>query len=935
MQRLNRLATELRAWRRFIGLGTTDGARLWVAEAANLDRSADEPGRFRGEAWDPQLRLAGLPTIHGQSGPAIFEATLRVESGALIRPMLFLDRGAGFDEAGMTPLYPVGGGKLAGRIADMKDVRGLRFDPSEGPVSFRLEDLRLRRPRPGEPDPADVAEESVDPGLALLPDVRLSGVKVVARKGLEPTDAPGIFALTDSDPQIVFTPTADGHRGAMLCRFTFEVESMDGMVTTPRLYLDYGDEGFSQDGSFALARQADGRYHAIVAYPALCPGVRWDPSDRRGTLRIISVTAQPQSLAALQDAVEAPYSPSGVAATTGAPDRRERKAWAERAVAFSRELNETYYNASAALAYDYDRWVKVTERQTPADYERMRLLLAQLAWRPRFSFVMPTYNTPPDLLESCVRSMLDQVYPDFEICIADDHSSDPRVRATLERLAAEDDRIKLAFRPANGHISEASNTALALATGDFVVLVDHDDILPDYALLTVADYLNEHRDAKILYSDEDKLDPSGKRCDPYFKSDFNRFLMFGHNMVSHLGVYQRALVQSVGGFRPGYEGSQDYDLFLRCLERCSDAEVIHIPHVLYHWRMIPGSTAVSADQKSYAIVAAQRSINDFLNRQALPFEVVDGVAAGLTRLAVIGAPLATTVSIIIPTRDRLDLLKPCIDSLFAAPDAGVEIVIVDNGSQEAETLAYLADLASLPNVKVVSAPGPFNFSGLCNQGVAASSGDIICLLNNDTELVTADWLDRARALLATPDVGIVGARLIYPDQSVQHFGLYLGMGAHGVAGTPHRGLPMSDFGPFGKARLIQEFSAVTAACLFVTRAVYDQVGGFDRDLEVAYNDVDFCLKVRALGRRVLCDPDIVLVHKESKSRGDDLDGARAHRLETEARLMRERWAELLVRDPYYNPNLTLDRDDFSLADSSRIPFPWRRPSYIAAQLRSR
>jgi GT2 family glycosyltransferase len=265
------------------------------------------------------------------------------------------------------------------------------------------------------------------------------------------------------------------------------------------------------------------------------------------------------------------------------------------------------------------------------------------------------------------------------------------------------------------------------------------------------------------------------------------------------------------------------------------------------------------------------------------------------------------------------LLAPCIKSLDGHRGERVEIIIVDNGSVEPETLSYFAELQKNPSIKIVPAPGQFNFSAICNIGVAAAAGDIVCLLNNDTELVSQDWLKRARAFLSISDVGIVGARLLYPDQTVQHFGLYLGMGAHGVAGTPHRGKPSSDFGPFGKARLVQEFSAVTAACLFVKRSVYDAVGGFDPELRVAYNDVDFCLKVRALGLKIVCDPDIVLIHKESKSRGMDDDGSKAKRLEDEAAIMRSRWGDVLSADPYYNPNLTLERDDFSLATKPRTP----------------
>jgi GT2 family glycosyltransferase len=499
------------------------------------------------------------------------------------------------------------------------------------------------------------------------------------------------------------------------------------------------------------------------------------------------------------------------------------------------------------------------------------------------------------------------------------------VIALLRRFERSDPRIKVEFRKDNGHISEASNSALALAKGDYIVLVDHDDAIPAHCLAVIARAINDHPGAQVLYSDEDKLDTDGVRRDPYFKGAFNEYLMFGHNMVSHIGVYSRALVTSIGGFRKGYEGSQDYDLLLRCLDQCDASRIVHIPHVLYHWRMLPGSTAVSADQKSYAIDAAQRALNDHFDRRGLPYRSIDGVAPGLSGLAIRPMQASPLISVIIPTRDGLDLLSACIDSILLFRDEALEIIVVDNGSVQDETILYLEKMAMAGLIRVVQSPGAFNFSHLCNLGVEAATGEIICLLNNDTEVLAADWLQRARAHLSVPQVGVVGARLLYPDRTLQHFGLYLGLGAHRIAGSPHRGLPEASFGYFGKARLIQEFSAVTAACLFVRRSDYEAAGGFDEALAVAYNDVDFCLKIRDLGLKVICDPDITLIHKESKSRGADTDPRKAARLEDEAQLVRDRWGERLTDDPYYSPNLTVDDDDMSMAPRPRVTLPWRAP----------
>ena len=547
---------------------------------------------------------------------------------------------------------------------------------------------------------------------------------------------------------------------------------------------------------------------------------------------------------------------------------------------------------------------------------------ADFAVRPTFSFVMPTYNTPPELLRECIDYLLAQTYTDFEICIADDNSPDRSVVEVLEDYAREDPRVRFIARPHNGHISAASNTALTLATGDFVVLVDHDDLIPDYALFVVAWYINRHPHADILYSDEDKVTASGQRVQPYFKSDFNKFLMYGHNMVSHLGVYRRTLIERVGGFRLGLEGSQDYDLLLRCLEAAGPDSVVHIPHILYHWRIIPGSTAMSADQKGYAVVAAQHAINGHFERLALPLRSVDGFAPGCTGVRP-SRLFETSVSIIIPTRNGLDLLQPCVDSILARDAANTEIIIVDNGSDDPDTLAYFAELAERDDVRILSDPGEFNFSRINNMAAAKARGDILCFLNNDTEIVSVDWLNRARAFLSLDEVGMVGARLLFPDGTLQHFGIALGMGENRNDGIPHLGMEAASPGYFGKARLLQEVSAVTAACMFVRKADFTAVGGFDEELRVAYNDVDLCLKIRRQGLKILADPDITLIHKESRTRGSDKQGARATRLEEEAAWMRRRWAAELDNDPYYSTNIDLGRIDFAYAATPRQPWPWQ------------
>jgi GT2 family glycosyltransferase len=570
----------------------------------------------------------------------------------------------------------------------------------------------------------------------------------------------------------------------------------------------------------------------------------------------------------------------------------------------------------------YEAWIARHATATPAQLAAMRDAALAQTNRPSFSFILPVYNPPPDLLDACIASLRAQTWPDLEICIADDASTDPDVAAVIRRHARQDPRIRAVRRARNGHIAAASNSAVALAAGDYLVLVDHDDLVAPWALQVMAHYIGLTPDADILFSDEDKISDAGHRFSPYFKSAFNQALMFGHNMVSHLGVYRRSLVEAVGGFRSGLDGSQDYDLFWRCYEHTRPERVVHVPYVLYHWRTTPGSTAVSADAKSYAFAAAQAAINGHFERTGAPLRCVDGFAPGVS--GVVGvAERQAPASIIILTKDRPGDLKACVRSLLPTLEPGDEVLIVDNGTTHPGALAYLAGLEAKGEATVIRDDRPFNFSALNNLAAARATGEILCFLNNDTEVVTPGWLARARQLLAWKTVGAVGARLLYPDGRLQHFGVILGAGPHRVAVHAHHGLDGEAGGYFGKARLLAEFSAVTAACLFVRRADFETIGGFSEDLAVAYNDVDLCLKLRAAGLKVLCDPDITLVHKESRSRGRDDSGPRAERLEREAALMRDRWGAVLDNDPFYSPNLSLEGPPFSLAETPRVPPPWR------------
>ncbi|MGN6366222.1 glycosyltransferase family 2 protein [Asticcacaulis taihuensis] len=555
---------------------------------------------------------------------------------------------------------------------------------------------------------------------------------------------------------------------------------------------------------------------------------------------------------------------------------------------------------------DYTKWLKAYGKSL------QHPLPAQQKAGPRISILMAVYNTDIATLKAAIDSVIMQTYPHWELCICDDASTASDVLPLLQDYASKDERIKLILREQNGHISRATNSALTLATGDYIGLLDHDDLLSKDALQFVAEAIAANPDVDIIYSDEDKIDSYGVRQTPYFKPDFNYELFLAQNMISHFGVYRSALVRKIGGFREGLEGAQDYDLALRVLEQSDPSRVYHIPRILYHWRAIEGSTALSLDEKSYAVDAGLRAVNEHLTRLGVKANVTLAAApSGHYRVRYELPRPSPLISLIIPTRDRLDVLELCISSILERSTyKNIEIIIVDNGSVEPETHAYFASLPT-STVKILRDDTPFNFSALNNRGVKLAQGEYVCLVNNDIEILTPDWLEELLSFAQRPDVGCVGARLWYPDKTLQHGGIILGIG--GVAGHAHKCLEEDETGYFCRAIHHQSYSAVTAACLMVRKSTYEAVGGFSEELAVAFNDVDFCLRVRAAGYRNVWTPYAEMIHHESASRGSEITPAQQKRFSQEVAYMHTHWGDALFSDPAYNPNLTLDHEDYSLA----------------------
>ena len=569
---------------------------------------------------------------------------------------------------------------------------------------------------------------------------------------------------------------------------------------------------------------------------------------------------------------------------------------------------------------DYATWIKNYDSLTKKQVKRLEKNYQAWPYQPLISIIFPTYNTPENYLREALDSVCQQIYPHWELCIADDASTQPHVKTVLEEYAAKDSRIKVTFRSENGHISAASNSALELTTGDFIAFLDHDDTLAPHALYWVAEDMQNYPDACLWYSDEDKLDTSGQRCDPYFKSDWNPDLFLSHNLITHLAVYKASLIQELEGLREGYEGAQDYDLVLRVIDQITPAQIRHIPRILYHWRVLEGSTASNPEQKPYAIIAAEKAIQNYLDRNDIAATVTESpLVSGTLRVRYHLPSTPPLVSLIIPTYNGYDILKTCIDSILEKTDyPNYEILIIDNNSDDPATLEYMEILETEGKARIIDYPYPFNYADMNNKAVEYAQGEIIGLLNNDLEVINTGWLTEMVSHAVRPEVGIVGARLWYPNNTLQHAGVLIGIG--GSAGHAHKGFDSASLGYCGRAALIQNYSAVTGACMLMRKPCFYAAGGLNAEhLKVALNDVDLCLKMNQLNLRVVWTPYAELYHHESISRGYEDTPEKKARYEGEKAYMREHWGAFFANDPAYSPNLTLDAEDFSYAWPPRVP----------------
>ncbi|HAQ51433.1 MAG TPA: glycosyltransferase family 2 protein [Lachnospiraceae bacterium] len=555
---------------------------------------------------------------------------------------------------------------------------------------------------------------------------------------------------------------------------------------------------------------------------------------------------------------------------------------------------------------DYTIW-RENNMPSEADYERQRG--KDFQYKPVISISIPLYNTPLDFFEALMKSVINQTYSNFELCLADGSDND-NLGEYIRKHYWDDDRINYIHLDENLGIAGNTNKALEMANGDYVMLTDHDDILEIGALYEIVRVLNEDKTIDIIYTDEDLVDASGTFYSNYrFKPDFNLEMLRHLNYVCHIFVVRRSIMREVGGFREEYDGAQDFDMILRCVEKTD--KIHHIPKVLYHWRAHEDSTAGNVDSKQYAIDASVRALEEHYKRVGIEADV-EATDVFIMLKSTRHLKKEPLVSILIPTMEHIEDLDKCICSIVDKTEyKNYEIVIIENNSRSKETFDYYENITSKYDfIKVIKWEEGFNYSKINNFGAKFADGEYYILLNNDIEVISTDWINRMLGYCLDEDVGAVGAKLLFEDDTVQHCGVVIGVG--GFAGHILTEQDVDEVGYFGRLQVQQEVSAVTAACMMVDAKVFEEVGGFDEEFTVSLNDVDLCLKIRKAGKKIILDPNITMYHYESKSRGYEETADKQARFKSEIKRFREKWSDILSDgDPYYSPNLTLLYGDCS------------------------
>ena len=729
-------------------------------------------------------------------------------------------------------------------------------------------------------------------------------------KSLEQTSA-GVFRVTGEDPQLLIQNKL--HKGIYLFRW----EGYASKRVMLKLYPDYG-QGYVEKTSLSLGYLTTKflPHERFLTFSNDVVNLRLDPGEEDSNILFMEniryIRLSPLSLFRVRISLIAQKTQMRKTRLffhllnlrlTGR--KHEVTNLFDSSLKYFGEGRFTGSNEDAYQQYILECEPNSTELSEQP--EKAKILSIQ----PLISIIVPVYNTNKQMLIDMIESVRSQTYEKWELCLADGHSQKPYVAEILKKYEAKDKRIKVVLLKENFGIVGNSNAALNLAHGKYIALLDHDDILPKWALYTIAQAINDHQEPDILYSDEDKITFDGKeRFYPHFKPEWSPDLLRSYNYITHFFVAKRSLVIRAGNFLPGYDGSQDYDLILRTTELAD--KIVHIPQILYHWRSHSESTAQSQGNKSYTFDAGVKALSDYLRRNGLEGEVTYNLQFGFYHInyKLTATPL---VSIIIPNYEHLDDLRRCMESIFSLTSyQNYEIVIVENNSKTDEIFAYYRELQEKHGVRIVTWEREFNYSAINNYAVRAAKGDVLLFLNNDTKIISPDWIEQLLQYAQRDDVGAVGAKLYYEDDTIQHGGVILGF--LGIAGHSFSRLSKEDPGYMGRAMVAQNVSAVTAACLMMKKKLFEELGGFDESLEVAFNDIDLCLKIRQAGKLIVYNPYAELYHLESISRGFEDTKEKQARFFSEIDYFNSKWKkELLAGDPYYNPHLDLEQTPFRIS----------------------
>lgn len=574
-----------------------------------------------------------------------------------------------------------------------------------------------------------------------------------------------------------------------------------------------------------------------------------------------------------------------------------------------RKINIAYEGKNMQLGYD--EWIreKLSEKTLATEYAETKDLLKI---QPKISIIVPVYNPPINFLTEAIKSVINQSYTNWELCLADDNSPNKQIWETLKYFAKNDERIKITLRTENGHISACSNSALELTTGDFVLLMDHDDLLTPNCLFEMAKHVNCYPQDDFIYSDEDKIDDEGEYSHPHFKPDWAPDNLLSRNYIGHVTMIKKSLIDKIGGFRIGFEGSQDYDIYLRATEQAN--HIGHIPKVLYHWRIHSASVAQNVDAKPYAYVAARKALEEALIRRDTPGKVsfhprVPGgyeIKYEVTKY--------DKVSIIIPTKDQVKLLDKALKSIFEKTTyPNYEIIIINNNSSSPDFFKLIDKYTAIyaDKFRCIDAHIPFNFSKLMNIGVAESKGEYILFLNNDVEVIHDDWMTQMVSFAQRKETGVVGVKLLYPDNTIQHAGVIIGI--LGAAAHVFVNLDRYNLGYYAYVQSLNNYAALTAACIMFRKHIYEEVGGMDEALEVDYNDIDLCLKIYEAGYFNVYVPTIELYHHESATRAHPFSTKESYaQHKKNYDYFVQKWEKIIAHDPFYNPNLSLTSGHFAI-----------------------